>query len=179
MLTFLHNKLQGIAVWPVVAILIFAFLACSFIFEWRQEALGYQAKILDARFGYSPLDVVALFEQLGESGRKLYAITEISLDLIFPFIYGLLFAAFIIRLYSRKSARWLVLIPVLAVIADLLENSMIAYLAWGFNGQESKLVWIAATFTRIKLICFLASVLLLPIGGISGFRNHNTDQRNN
>jgi len=88
MLTFLHNKLQGVATWPAVAILLFAFLVCSILFDWRQDELGYRSKILDVRFGYSPSDVVQLFEELRDNGRKLNAITEISLDLIFPFIYG-------------------------------------------------------------------------------------------
>src|SRR5262245_5823950 len=113
MQTRLYNLIHRLATWPVVALLFIAYIICGQGFVWRQIKLGPQLQLLDTRFLYSPVEAQKLFEMLGQQGRQIYAITELSLDLIFPFIYGSLLAIFLVRLYSSNMGNFLILLPLL------------------------------------------------------------------
>lgn len=167
MIGLLHKGLLGIASWPVVGLLFLVFIVCFRLFDWRRQKLGCETKVLDASFWYNPLDAKQFFEKIGESGRTLYAITELSIDLLFPLVYGTLFGIFIVRLYGATSAKWLVLIPLATAATDLIENSIIAYLAWSYAGRESSVAWIAAVFTSVKSLGFAASLIIILIGGLN------------
>lgn len=164
----LYELIRPIATWPVVALLLVAFILCVQAFSWGQRSLGYQHEVLDVRFWYTPEDASKLLESLGERGRRLYAWTRVTLDVVFPVVYGTLFAVLITRLYQPEAARQLLLIPFGALVADLLENSMAAYLAWSYDGQESKLAWAALAFTLAKFLLFGISLVVLVVGGIIG-----------
>src|SRR5574341_471455 len=88
MLDRLHAWLKRSSTWPVFAILLFQFLLANQGFQWRREILGYEVRVLDVRFGYRPQEAVDLLNTLGPNGRSLYALTEITLDLVFPFFYS-------------------------------------------------------------------------------------------
>src|SRR3954466_14701926 len=109
-----YQMLVGSATWPRALLLLALFFLCVGVFELRSRALGYANKVLDGRWrGYSPEDVRAFFEAIGEDGRRLYAKTERTLDAAFPIIYGSLFATLLILLYGRLGAKYLVLVPLL------------------------------------------------------------------
>jgi hypothetical protein len=168
MIQLLVSGLRRVPAWPMAGLLVVAFLLCDFAFGWRSDQLFSPEKVLDARGWYSPDEAKVLFERLGDEGRLLYAKTEVTLDLAFPFIYGTLFLLLTLRLYEEGVARRLMLVPLIAMVADLLENSLIAYLAWTFNGQASALTWVAALFTAIKTAAFMGALLVILGGGIKG-----------
>jgi hypothetical protein len=132
------------------------------------------SEVPDARFGYTPGEIRSLFEDWGVGRRELYARTEVTLDLAFPLVYGTLFAVFSARLFRKGLWRWALLVPLSGALADLIENFMIAYLAWSYDGHESPLVRAAACFTEVKFVCFVASLLLLLAGGVVGLRRDKT-----
>ena len=165
----LYQTIERLATWPVTALLVIVMLLCSQGFTWRSGALGYEIRTLDVRGWYTPEDVQQLMAELGESGRQLYAITEVTLDLVFPLAYGTLFSILILRLYNSRRA-YLLLFPLGAMTADLLENLTAAILALTYSGEASPLAWFAAVCTVIKFFCFLVSVLLILAGGIAGLR---------
>ena len=84
--------------------------------------------------------------------------TELTLDLVFPLLYGALFAAPLARLATPGWRRWLIALPVGAAGADLLENFTIAYLAW-----TQPLAWLAYAFTLAKNILLAATLLALLV----------------
>src|SRR6478752_157815 len=84
----LSNLLERLATWPAVTLLFVLFLLCSQGFELRHKSLGFENPGLDSRFWYSPEEARDFFEAIGERGRRLYAITEVTLDLAFPLVYG-------------------------------------------------------------------------------------------
>ena len=170
----IYNQLESIATWPVVALLFIIFIIGAQGFELRHKSLGYENPGLDGRLYYSPDDARDFFNAIGPRGRRTYALTQITLDLVFPLTYGTLFAALIIHLYAPNRARMLVLIPLLTVVADLLENITTAYLAWQFDGRASSLTRGAAVFTAVKSVFFLLSLVLLLAGAVIGiWRSHN------
>jgi hypothetical protein len=174
MLSAIHNRFYTLATWPFVAVLIVVFILCQLGFSWRQRALGGLSEVPDARFGYTPGEIHNLFEDWGVGRRELYARTEVTLDLAFPLVYGTLFAVFSARLFRNGLWRLAVLVPLFGALADLIENFMMAFLAWSYDGHESPLVWAAACFTEVKIVCFGASLLLLLAGGVAGLRRDKT-----
>jgi hypothetical protein len=171
MLNALYTQLDRYTTVPVVALLFVLFLMCQMAFEARRKALPVQSHTPDATFWYSPATARDQFEAMGPDGRRLYAITEVTLDLIFPIIYGGLYTLLILQLYQREQAKYLMLIPLLTSLTDLMENFSIAYLAWNFDGKESGFTRVAATFTAVKSVLFLLSLLTIFAGAVRGLRH--------
>lgn len=169
MLDILYHKLYAQLNWISTTLLLFGFGVCHFLFEWRKTKF-HPSKALDGRFlegnfWYSPTEVKELFNNLGGDNLKLYAITELSLDLVFPVIYFLLLAFIIISLFPAKTAKYLLLIPLIAALADTAENFTIACLITAFNKTESSIAHLAATFSLLKWVLIIVSLLLVVIPG--------------
>jgi hypothetical protein len=164
----IYWQVKQLATWPVVALLLVVAMLCSLGFERRKETFGYANPPLDSRWPlYTPEDARILFHELENRGQlRLYGITEVTLDLIFPFVYGTLFAALLINVYDRTFARWLVLLPLLAAVADLMENSLIAVEAFRFNGETSSLISMAAMCTATKGVLLLLVLVVLATGAV-------------
>jgi hypothetical protein len=162
----LYILLERWATWPVVALLFVMFLLCAQGFEWRRKTLGYENRGLDSRFWYSPDEARDFLQNIGERGRRIYVATQLTLDIVFPLIYGTLFAALIVHLYARENAKILVLVPLLTVAADLLENVTTAYLAWQFDGQASPVARGVAIVTAAKSSLFALALILIGAGAL-------------
>ncbi len=155
------------ATWAVVAILIVMIFIATQLFAGRREFLGPQNQLLDGRRWYTPAQVSQLFTDLGDQ-RYVYAATEVTLDLIYPLTYGMLFGILIVQLWGPRRD-YLLFAPILAVLFDLLENFTIAYLAITYSGSVSNLAWFAAVSTLLKSFFFLLTLLLILNGGIVAF----------
>lgn len=166
MLDRFYNQIERWASWQVVALLFVLFLICVQGFEWRRKQLGYENPGLDSRGWYSSVEVRDFLRNIKEEGRRIYYTTELSLDLLFPLVYGALFASLITHVYARESAKLLVLVPLLAVICDVLENILLAYLAWQFNERTSPIARGAAMLTAAKSGLFVLSLLLILVGAL-------------
>jgi hypothetical protein len=144
----------------------------------------------DMRLPYSPDEMSLLFANLKNNKTKtfsfitenrlnLYAISEITLDFVFPFIYCFLIIILIIRLWSAETAKYLILLPVIAGISDLCENTTIALLAFAFNENSSSFsfAYLAASFTAIKIILLIICVLIVvPVGAIISIKKRRTQK---
>ena len=110
----------------VVSVLALTVLACNIGFFFRTRTV--RATLLDGRSWYTPADVDLLFRSLSADHRRLYAITEVTLDVAYPIAYtGLLLA---LIHWLQPDARRRLLVPLVAFAADLTENVLIAFLAW-------------------------------------------------
>jgi hypothetical protein len=161
-----YNQLERLASWQVVSLLFVLFIICAQGFEWRRKQLGFENPGLDGRGWYSPVEVRDFLHNIKEEGRRLYYTTELSLDLLFPLVYGVLFAALITHVYARERARLLVLVPLLTVLCDVSENIVLAYLAWQFDERTSPLARGAAILTAAKSGLFVLSLLLILVGAL-------------
>ena len=165
----------------MLGLVIFVAMLCNVAFGVRTKVLtekvsndppvkSYLAvQSLDVRsLGYTRTEAGELLDALGPDGRRIYAWTEVTLDLVFPFVYGLLFAIPLVRLYEPRQA-WVLLFPLAGMAFDLLENVTVATLAWTYQqGQESGLATAASAFTRMKTLFLLLSLLLVLVGGVRG-----------
>ncbi len=162
-----YGIFSPIATWPVVALLFVAFIICTFGFQIEMGVIGYENKLPDARGWYTPPEIRDFYEHIGEHGRKVYAATAMTLDVIFPLAYGGLFAAIMAHVYRPRIARLVVAIPLLTVAADLVENSLLSYYALNFDGKQwPLLIWGATTATAMKFVLFMLSMLLTAAGGL-------------
>lgn len=157
--------------------LILGFALLSILLWWRAKKLnlGPQNQILDSRWSYTSHEVQEFFKNLEPKGVELYKWTEITVDGIFPFIYGALCATFIVLLYSTEVARILILFPAFTTLTDLGENLTIFALASKYskskNSHLSNLTKIAMFFTRTKFVLLSTSLVIILIGGITKYHS--------
>ena len=168
MLTQLYEFFEPKGTWLIVGFLLVACGVLNYGFSQRTETLGCENELLDGRGWYSAATAHELLGSLGEKGRSYYWKSELTLDLVFPLVYGSLFCILLARLYGPDRP-WALLIPVLAVVADVLENGTIAYLAWSWSSDRSPLGWLAGALTLTKTGLLLVTLLIL-IAGILGVR---------
>jgi hypothetical protein len=156
----IYRLIERNANWPMLGLLFVLFLICLALFDWRNKVTG---KTLEGSYWYTPAKASELLKAMDKHGRRVYAVTEVTLDLAFPFIYGGLFAILLFQLYGGEKAGWVLLIPVITVVADLLENFTAVYLALSFDGQPSPLAWAGTIFTLVKTAMFVLSLLLILV----------------
>lgn len=141
-------------------------------FQWRNAKMirfagGQNVTNLDGRWrGYTPTDVADLFDKLGTEGRKFYAISEISLDIVFPFAYGALLIMLVWWLWRTPWRSIFVTIGVLAACADLTENGLIAYLAFTYDAAVQPWAHMANLATLTKWVLLCVSVIGLGVGAV-------------
>ena len=157
--------LERLATRPVVILTMLAALLCLAGFQWRDARLG-GLELLDTRQWYSPEQAAALFgalDRLDSRARAVYGWTEVSIDLVFPVAYGLLFALLLLRAF--EDGRRYYLLPIAGAAADVFENISIALLASTYDGAPSSWTRAAAAFTLLKSGLILAT-LAAAVGGV-------------
>ncbi|MCY4286702.1 MAG: hypothetical protein OXC65_15350 [Thiotrichales bacterium] len=143
-------------------------IACVAGLIWRQGRLG-NLTLLDGRGWYTPTEAAALFEaldRLDTNARAVYAATGLTIDMLFPVAYGLLFAIVLFRLF--RAPLWP--LPLALAVTDALENATVAALALGYAGAPSPLAWVAAGFTLVKTALIVAVLAATGIGAVRWLR---------
>lgn len=109
--------------------------------------------------GYSVESFTKDLSMLGEDGRAIY-LNFMLLDIFFPLIYGLTFAALIFLVFHTKTNgwKWLFLVPLFTAGADYLENIFLAISFIGFPESNAMIVALASFATQLKM---LFNVLLI------------------
>jgi len=137
--------------------------------------------------GYNQDYVNELFRTLGENGRDIYLTNQIPVDMIYPLLFGLtyslLLAYFLKKLNKLKHPfTYLCLLPIIAGIADYLENFGIITMLNSYPDLTETTVNATNTFSVIKSIStsmfFIALIVVLIILGIK-FVKRNKSSANN
>ena len=161
----IRRRLQRLATRPVAVLTVLAALLCQAGFQWRDARLG-GLDLLDTKPWYTPEQAAALFralDRLDSRARAVYAWTEVSLDMVFPVAYGLLFTLMLLRLF--EDGRPFFLLPIAAAATDVFENTSVALLASTYDGAPSSWTRVAAAFTLLKSGLILAT-LAAAAGGV-------------
>ena len=182
MLERLFNWFKSKATWAIFTLLFIGFIVCSGLFDQRNQQMKCQ-KMLDGSGWYSSKDVGILFDKIKTfdteylginqhtDGLTLYAITELTVDFVFPFLYCFLIIIPITHLYSAEKAKYLILLPIVAAAADLCENFSIAIMALTYHDTVSPVAPVAAVFTVIKSVLLIICIIgVLPVGAINSVR---------
>lgn len=161
----LYQRINRIANWRIGVFLFLANLACMAAFKWRGDQLKLESP--DAKRHYSPDELYAFLDGIGENGRNLYAWTQITLDVIYPVVYCLLFAILLVALYRWEKLRCVVWLPLLTGVFDLLENVTTAYLAATFGaGRNDGLASLSPIFSTGKWWGVSLCLVLIVLGAI-------------
>ena len=132
-------------------------------------------KLLDMMpTGYDLIYVSGLFNSLGEIGRETYLINQIPVDMIYPLLFGLTYS-FLLAYFLKKLNKlytpfsYLCLIPIIAGIADYLENFGIIAMLKSYPELTDNTVKITSSFSLIKsistsLFCIILIITLLMLG---------------
>ena len=165
-LTFIQNKTSWLMILGLLAaagLLTFIMngTALAFSTPTIEEHSG-GVPILDMRMSYTPEEAYQLFSALGIAGRQAYRTLHLVPDILFPISYSLLFAFtvawFLVRLLPLEHPlQWLILIPLISGLADILENLSLVVSGLVYPNRMDWLAQVASLLTKIKFG-------LMPIG---------------
>ncbi len=127
---------------------------------------------LDVRIqGYTAENVFAYLDQLGAPGRQREVITHLTIDFVFPPVFGLFFVFWIVYVWRQLGEgqlwRWLLLVPLGAVLADYTENFAIIALARAYPRQLIALAMDLPGFSSLKWGLVFSSILLGLLGSLA------------
>ncbi|MGB5202890.1 hypothetical protein [Eudoraea sp.] len=145
--------------------LVYAFM----LFVTIPKTVAYSGgmKLLDMMpQGYNSEYVNELFSKLGEEGREVYLYNQIPIDMIYPFLFGItycLLIAYFLKKLDKLSTLffYLCLVPLVAGIADYLENFGIINMLNSYPDLSMSQVNITNTFTFIKSLSTTLFFLIL------------------
>lgn len=129
-------------------------------------AFGAATRTVDGLCFYHPGVIKELAQSYGPAGRSFYAKSELTLDVVFPLAYGLLFALALTWAFSRAFAatsplqRLPLLLPAVTVVADLCENASLVFLLTR-DVNQPVVAWLNVAANAVKWVAFDVAVLLL------------------
>jgi hypothetical protein len=123
----------------------------------------------DTSFLYSSEDLYHIAEAYGEQGRAAYVRARYTFDLIWPLVYVLFLTSGISWTYGRafeEGSRWrrANLLPLLAALADYLENLATSVVMLRYPARTDVLDVLAPVFTATKWALIGASFAALIAG---------------
>ncbi len=122
----------------------------------------------DLLFFYSGEKLYEVASSYGELGRNAYIETRFQFDLVWPVVYTLFLVTSISWFCSRitnvqSKLRYCNLLPIVAVVFDLLENLSVSIVMYQFPAKTALFSNIASYSTTLKWIFVYASFLTLAI----------------
>ncbi len=141
-------------------------------------------KLLDMMpMGYDLNYVSELFNSLGEIGREVYLTNQIPVDMVYPLLFGLTYCLLLTYFLKKlnklnTSFIYLCLIPIIAGIADYLENFGIIAMLKNYPELTEVAVKTTSSFSLIKSITtsvfFIVLIVMLIILGIKFLKRNKT-----
>jgi hypothetical protein len=125
--------------------------------------------------GYDLKYVNELFISLGENGRLRYLTNQIPVDMIYPLLFGLsycLLLGYFLKKWNKLNSLYIYLcvIPIIAGVADYLENIGIITMLKNYPELKETVVYTTNIFSVIKSIStsifFITLIVILITLGI-------------
>jgi len=172
---FIYRESKGktVLILFILTNLVYVFMLVVTIPKVMEFAGGM--KLLDMMpAGYDAKYVNSLFSALGEDGRFAYLYSQIPVDMIYPFLFGIsycfLFVWFLKKTNSHESSYfYFCFLPVIAGIADYIENFGIITLLKNYPNHSQDTVSITNTFSLLKstttTLFFLSLIILMIVFG--------------
>ncbi|RED47001.1 hypothetical protein DFQ10_101780 [Winogradskyella eximia] len=176
LLKFIDKNISGKKVLSLFILtnLVYTFMLTVTIPKTMEFSNGI--KLLDMMpTGYDLNYVSELFNSLGENGRLTYLTNQIPVDMFYPLLFGLsyclLLGYFLKKLNKLNSPYiYLCVIPIIAGIADYLENIGIITMLKNYPELNETAVYTTNIFSVIKSIStsifFIALIVILVTLGI-------------
>lgn len=141
-----------------------------------QEMAGGLALFDMMPSGYDFAHATALLERLGEAGRDYYLYRQIPLDIVYPGLFALSFFTatnWLAGRWDRAAGilRVLAFLPIVAALADYLENFLIVRMIGSYSALSEGLVAAASGASVAKAVSttvfFVAFLIMLILWGLS------------
>ncbi len=151
----------------------------------QREQSGNSTPPLDLEFAFSPQKAYESVESYGETGRKLYAISALTIDIAYPIIYSTFFAFLILYLLNKAylyntKLKKIALLPFGAAIADFFENSGIATMLLAYPARSDTVALFTSLANTLKWALVTATILtiltFLTIWLYNSFSHNNNPQ---
>ncbi len=180
LVAFISKNITGkkVLIWFILANIVYVLMLTVTIPKVMSFSEGM--RLFDMMpMGYSPEYALSLLETLGDQGRDSYLYHQIPLDMIYPLLfaiaYSLVLGYFLKKLkLLKKPYAYLCLLPIIAGLADYLENFGIISLLKSYPDFLATTVKITNYFTLIKSATtttfFVVLIVLLVMWGISRLR---------
>ena len=140
------------------------------------ELTGKSVGIIDLTFGFNPQKTLMMVAEYGDAARSYYAWTEMTTDMVYPFVYAFLFGVILTLLYRESPYAWVSLVPFICLLLDYLENINIVILLTTYPRQSITIAILAEIFKLMKWLAF-GSVILLMIFGLASRMIHRVKER--
>ncbi|WNJ17381.1 hypothetical protein [Pontibacter sp. G13] len=144
------------------------------------QAFADQMPLLDMKpKGYDQAYVIELFTKLGEEGRSQYRTKQIPVDMIYPGLFAICYAAlmaFLLQGLNLLKGAWrlLILFPIIAGICDYVENFGILRLLDQFPDLSSDTVtwtqYASIGKSAASTVSFILLMILVMINSIRWLR---------
>ena len=141
-------------------------------------------KLLDMMpMGYDSEYINSLFEALGENGRQVYLYSQLPIDMIYPFLFGisycLVIGYFLKKLNKLSSVFfYLCFLPLIAGISDYLENFGIITMLNNYPNLSQTSMDATNIFSVVKsmttTVFFVALIITLVMLGIKTMKERKT-----
>ncbi|NRB60128.1 MAG: hypothetical protein HRU50_09370 [Winogradskyella sp.] len=137
--------------------------------------------------GYNLKYVNELFTELGANGRSTYLTNQIPVDMVYPLLFGisycLLLGYFLKKMNKLNTQyRYLCLLPIIAGIADYLENIGIIAMLKNYPELTEVAVKTTSFFSLIKSIStsvfFIVLIIMLITLAIKFMKRNKTSANN-
>jgi hypothetical protein len=124
---------------------------------------------IDTKLYYSPEDLYEIMEPYGEQGRRVYALSHLTADVLFPLVYAFFFGLLISYLFQRGFPKesWvhrLNLVPFGLLIFDLIENLGVVILLLAYPTRMVGLALLTGLVTSAKWMLAGITVTLPLVG---------------
>ncbi len=140
-------------------------------------------RIPDARFTYSAAQAIELLQSYTPAERSAYYLGALFIDVLYPLCYAFLLAALLAKLLKRyitpeSHLNYILLLPLLAALFDLLENFTLASLLASIGQPSTTLATAASFFTPAKWALVFASMLSVLFLFLTGlFKRSSLENR--
>lgn len=181
---FLEKNISGkkVLILFILTNAVYAFMLMVTI----PKTMGFSngMKLLDMLpTGYNQDYINELFATLGENGREIYLTNQIPVDMVYPLLFGLtyslLLAYFLKKINKLKSPfTYLCLLPIIAAIADYLENIGIITMLNNYPDLSQTSMNATNYFSIVKSMTttafFVSLIITLLILGIKTIKERKT-----
>lgn len=133
----------------------------------RSSAYFGDAPTPDGSFIYSASDLYNMASAYGEEGRRYYIRSRFTFDIVWPLAYGWFLAtgiAYFGHSIDDSRLRYVVLLPILAVLLDFMENTSASVVMFFYPEWVPVVPHLAPIFTFSKWVTIAASFTIL--GGL-------------
>ena len=178
MVTRFSNLLIRLANGRTLLILFLLFiLTTSVIFPLMssliEDPAGELEKI-DTKLYYGPAELYEIMDAYGDQGRRVYAHSHLTADVLFPLVYASFFGLLIAYIFQRAFPQdsWvqqLNLVPFVLLIFDLIENVSVVILLLAYPTQMGGLARVTGTVTSVKWMLAGITVALPLVGAVVWF----------